>query len=176
MLLWQFSNRKAPAICLAGFWMHFCIDIKLANSFITEVQSYRNQSCKDAASLTSVLNYVPRVRTCLTCLFAFVALLRMCLHFFTCLTCLHFLRALHVLIFLRALRALIFLRVFIFLRVYILFMYILTNLTQINERTYICSSLLLLNSVIYQCLSSIFTSIKLVSYSAYHDTFWNETC
>ena len=55
---------------------------------------------------------------------------------------------------------------FIFLRAFILFIYMIIKLTQINELTYVRSSLLLLNSVIYQRLSSIFTSIKLVPYSA----------
>ena len=55
---------------------------------------------------------------------------------------------------------------FIFLLAFILFIYMIIKLTQINELTYVCSSLLLLNSVIYQRLSSIFTSTKLVPYSA----------
>ena len=38
----------------------------------------------------------------------------------------------------------------------------LIKLTQINELNYDCLSLLLLNSVIYQRLSSIFTSVKLM--------------
>ena len=71
-----------------------------------------------------------------------------CLQFFTGLTCLHFFTCLH------------------FLRAYILFMYMLIKLTQFNELTYDCSCLLLVNSVIYQLLSSIFTSIKFMSYSA----------
>ena len=114
---------------------------------------------------------------------AFVPLLCICLHFFTCLTCLQLFSCLKCSHFLLVLRASIFyvpyapsfftsstchhfLRVFIFLRAYNLFMYMLIKLTQINELTYDFSSFLLLNSVIYQCSSIIFTSIKLVSYSA----------
>lgn len=46
------------------------------------------------------------------------------------------------------------------------------KLTKINEITYDCSSLSLLNSVIYQSLSSTFTSIKLVSLDILHDFFF----
>ena len=117
----------------------------------------------------SVLNYVPRVNLCHTCL--------------KCLTCLRvFVPLVRFFIFLSASRALIFYlpsffyapsffkclmcRAFIILRAYILFMHMLIKVTQINELTYDRISLLLLSSVIYQHLSNIFTSIKLVSYSA----------
>ena len=66
--------------------------------------------------------YVPSDFTCLTRLHIFTCLT--CPHFFTSLTCLHCFTCLH---FLPALRA------FIYLHVYILFMYMLTKLTQINE-------------------------------------------
>ena len=46
-------------------------------------------------------------------------------------------------------------------------MYMLVKLTQINEFTYDSSSLPLLNSVIYQRLLSIFSSIELVAYSEF---------
>ena len=61
----------------------------------------------------SVLNYVLRVPTCLTCLSTFCACVRSCLcHlraflFLACLKCLHFLLALRAFILLRALRAFI---------------------------------------------------------------------
>ena len=130
----------------------------------------------------SVLNYVPCVTTCFTCsracvpschclvlAFNFLRALRAlifymsylpsfftclhflkcptCPHFFTCLTCPHFL---HAFIFSRAWRA------FIFLPAFILFIYMLIKHTQINELSNDCLSLLLLNSVIYQRLSSVF--------------------
>ena len=93
-----------------------------------------------------------------------------------------FLCVLHSFSFLRVSRALVFyvpymssflraLRAFIFLRAYILFMYMLIKLTQINKINYDCSCLLLLNSVIYQRLSSIFTSRKLLSCSAWFLVF-----
>ena len=132
--------------------------------------------------------------TCLTCLRAFVSMLRSCLHFlralraftlfachnffmhftclhfFACLMCLHFFTCLTYFQFFTCLNYLHFLCVFIFftclhflrafnfkvpyvpsfLRACVLFMYMLRKLTQINELTYDCSSLLLLNSVIYQ--------------------------
>ena len=72
--------------------------------------------------------------------------------FFTCLTCLHFFTCSR---FFKALLALS------FLRAYILLMHMLIKLTPINKLTCDFSSLLLLNSVIYQRLLSIFTSIKL---------------
>ena len=99
-----------------------------------------------------------------------------CLHFFTCLACLHFLRVLRAFIFLSALHALIFYVLYMplfftclhfFKYLYFIYVYANKTETQVNELTYDCSSLLLLNSVIYQRLSSIFTSIKLVSYSAW---------
>ena len=52
-----------------------------------------------------------------------------------------------------------------FLRSFILFMYILVKFTQTNQRQYHSLSFLLLNSVFYQLLSSIFTSTKFVPYS-----------
>ena len=55
-------------------------------------------------------------------------------------------------------------------------MFILIKLTQVNKLTYDCSSFLILNSVIYQCLSIIFTSIKPVSYSAWFFLFRNGKC
>ena len=107
--------------------------------------------------------YVLYVLTYLTCLCALVPLRRTSLHFFTCLKYPHFLRA------------------FIFCVPYILFVssffvnwYLLTKLAQIDELTYDCSPLLLLNSVIYQRLKSIFTFIKLVSNPAWLFLFWNE--
>ena len=122
------------------------------------VLTYLTTTC-----LRALTPYVPSFFMCLTCV-----------SFFTCLTCLHFLHALRSFIFympyfpsfFTCLTCLHFLRAFIVLHAYILFTYMLIKLTQINEFTYDCSSLLLLNSVIYQLLSSIFTSIKLVSYSA----------
>ena len=96
--------------------------------------------------------------TCLTSLLAFVPLLRTCLYFFTCLTCLHIFTCLTCLYFFTCLD---------FLCVYILFMYTLIKLIQINELAYDFSSLLLLNSVSYRLLSSIFTSIKLLPFSAW---------
>ena len=94
-----------------------------------------------------------------------------CLHFFTWLTCPLSLRALCAFIFfLHALYALLAcLHFFTCLR---LLMYILKKLTQTKELTYDFSSLLLLNSLIYQHLSGIFTSIKLVSYSAWFFLFF----
>ena len=97
---------------------------------------------------------------CVTCLRAFVRLFRTCLHIFTALRTFifyvsyvpsFFLSASHAFIFLRVLRAFIFLcalRALNFLGAYILFMYVLIKLTQINELTYDFPSLLLLNSVI----------------------------
>ena len=90
--------------------------------------------------------YVLYVLTCFACLRAFTSYVQLFtfltwVYFFTCVTCPHFFHFLH----------------FSFT--------CLLHFTQINEFTYDCSSLLLLNPVIYQHLSSIFTSIKLVSYS-----------
>ena len=85
--------------------------------------------------------YVPHVPYVLTCL--------TCLRSFVSLflTCLHFFTCLHF--------------------IYVL----LIKLTQINELTYDSSSLLLLKSVIYKRLASIFTFIKLVSYSLWFSLF-----
>ena len=125
---------------------------------------------------------MPRVPSCLTCLRAFRPLLRTYLHFFTRLTCLqlfthltcpHFLRALHALIFyvlyvpsfftcLDFFSCLACPLIFTWLRIlrtYILFMHMLIKLTQINELTDHCSSLLLLNSVIYNVSSIIFCMV-----------------
>ena len=120
-----------------------------------------------------MLNYVPRVSSCLTCLRAFRPLLRTCLYFFTCLTCPHFLRALHALIFYVLYVPSFFTCLDFFpclpcpliftclhiLRAYILFMHMLIKLTQINELTDHCSSLLFLNSVIYNVSSIIFCMV-----------------
>ena len=76
--------------------------------------------------------------------------------FFTCLTCLHFFTCSWFFIALLALS---------FLRAYILLMHCQAP---INELICDLSSLLLLNSVIYQRLLSIFTSIKL------HDFFLHD--
>ena len=137
----------------------------------------------------------PTCFTCLCALRAFVPLLLTCLHFFPCLTCLHFLRALRAFNFLEAFIFLCALRAFIFyvscvpsffyvpyvpsifhvpcvpsfFTCFYLFMYMLIKLTQILINLPMitrCSSLLLFNSIIYQCLSSVLTSVKLVSYSA----------
>ena len=90
---------------------------------------------------------------CLICQLAFVPLLCICLHFFTCLTCLHFFTCLTFLHSLLALPSFNFLcltflhfstrlkcphflrvlRVFIFLRVQLLFIYMLIKLTQIKD-------------------------------------------
>ena len=134
--------------------------------------------------------------TCLACLCAFPsshAFASYVASFFTCLAWLHYWRVLRALSFLRALGALTFftwlkwfhfvrvsralillcaLRALIFyvpsfLRTFILFVHMLIKLTQINELIYRCLHLLLLNSVIYQRLLSIFTSVKLVTYSAW---------
>ena len=100
--------------------------------------------------------YVPSFFTCLHCFTCFTCLhfyaCLMCFHFFACLTRHHFFTCLH------------------FLCAFNLFMYMLIKLTQINE-LYLCSSLLLLNSVIYQRLSSILTSTKFMSYSAWFFLF-----
>ena len=89
------------------------------------------------------VSYVPSFFTCLTRLLFYVSYVS---SFFTCL---HFLRA------------------------YILFMYMLIKLTQMNLAMIAhCSALLLLNSIIYQCLSNVFTSVKPVSYSAWRFFFF----
>ena len=98
--------------------------------------------------------------TCLTCVSAlyvhvsYVALFSMCLQFFAWLTCPHFFRCITCLTCLHFFTCLY-------------FIYMLTQLTHINKVTYNCSFLLLLNSVICQRSLSFFTSIKLVSYSAW---------
>ena len=145
---------------------------------------------QDSINGQSMPHYVPRVSSPHTCLTRLRALLRTCLHFFnvphvlsflsalrtlifympyvtsffTSLTCTHFFNIPYVPSYLSCLH---FLTCLYFLRAYISFMYILIKLTQINELTCDWSSLLLVNSVIYQRLSIIFTSVKLVSYSAY---------
>ena len=133
--------------------------------------------------------------TCLACLCAFPtshAFASYVASFFTCLTWLHYLRVLRALSFLRALSALTFLtwlkcchfvrvsralillcalRALIFLRAFIFtyFHFVCAYANKIdtnNELIYRCLYLLLFNSVIYQRLLSIFTSVKLVTHSA----------
>ena len=91
--------------------------------------------------ISSVLNYVPRVplcHTCLTWLGVFIFLRALRAFIFVCALC--------TFLFLRVLRAFMFLLAFIFYVFYILFMYMLIKLTQNYELTYDCSSLLLLKS------------------------------
>ena len=87
----------------------------------------------------SLLNYVPPVPSCRTCLYIYVP------SFFTCLTCTHFLHA-----FVFYVRAVIFLRVlcaFIFYVSYyvpsfftsLYFVYVYADKTHTNELTYDCS-------------------------------------
>ena len=105
--------------------------------------------------------------TYLTCLRAFVHLHRTCLHFLcvlrafrfsTCLTCLECFT--FFIFYVPHLPSIFY--VPSVLCACILFMYMLIKLTQINELTYDFSPFLLLNSVIYQRLLNIYTSIKLV--------------
>ena len=121
---------------------------------------------QECAKLRTLGAYVFYLLMCHTCLRAFVPFLRTCryfftclmwLHFFTCLTCIHFFRCFPCLYFLSSFCAFIFmcLACLYFFRVpflcaYVLFKYMLIKLTQINELTYYCPSLLLLKSVIYR--------------------------
>ena len=121
---------------------------------------WRNECTKLRASRAFV-PYAPYVPMCFTYsrpLRAFVPFLRKCLTFFLRALCAFiFLRTLRALIFLCALRAFIFYMpsffyvpsffyMFTFLFMHML---IIIKLTQINELTFDCTSLLLLNSVIY---------------------------
>ena len=123
---------------------------------------------QECANLRTLGAYVFYLLMCHTCLRAFVPFLRTCryfftclmwLHFFTCLTCVHFFRCFPCLYFFKFLLcfyfhvpcvSLPFSRALIFLCAYVLFKYMLIKLTQINELTYYCSSLLSLKSVIYR--------------------------
>ena len=88
---------------------------------------------------------------CLHFLRAFIFYVPYCLQFFTCHTCLHFFTYLTCLCLVPS-----------FFTCLHLFLYMLIKLTQTNEITHDCSSFLFMNLVIYQCLPSIFTSIKLL--------------
>ena len=154
--------------------------------------------------LRTFASYVLSFFTCLTCLNVFTSLAclqsftylmrprflqNLCTLMFTCFNCPHFLVALNAFVLLRAftfLRALpvvtLCARIFYvpyvpsFLRPYILFMHMLIKSWHkwTSELTYDYSPLLLLNSAIYQLLSSILTSIKLLSYSARFFSFFEK--
>ena len=80
--------------------------------------------------------------------------------FFYAFLYLHFIRALRAITFWRALVAFIYFTWRDFLRAYVIFMYIVIKITEINELAHGCLSLALLNSVICQCFSSVLSSIK----------------
>ena len=127
--------------------------------FFSKLKGYnitKKGECAKLRALRAIRALRTRVPTCLCFVRAFILLRALpAFTFLRALRTLSFLRALRAFSFFRALRTLIFLRAlraFIFLHAHLLFMYMLIKLTQIKELTYNCSSLLLLNSVIYQHL------------------------
>ena len=154
--------------------------------------------------ISSVLNYVPRVPSCSTCLRPLRAQVPACLHFFTCPTCLHFFTGFMCLHIFRCLSCHHFLRAFIFYVSYVLslfyvplFFYVpwfFTCLTCHHFFTclhfiygYANSHKLMNSPMIVHCSPfsiivfnhlSIFTICfhvhRLVSYSAWFFLFWSE--